>query len=62
MLIFGDLTAFKSSEDPVPTIWVSNHVSMLDTFVFLAADEQLRGKNRRPIKTIYVSSIMSHVI
>jgi 1-acyl-sn-glycerol-3-phosphate acyltransferase len=42
-----------SSEDPVPTIWVSNHVSMLDTFVFLAADEQLRGKNRRPIKTIY---------
>jgi hypothetical protein len=43
-------------EDPVPTIWVSNHVSMLDTFVFLSSDEQLRGKNRRPIKTIYVST------
>lgn len=42
-------------EDPVPTIWVSNHVSMLDTFIFLSSDEQLRGKNRRPIKTIYVS-------
>lgn len=26
---------------------------MLDTFVFLATDEKLRGKNRRPIKTIY---------
>ena len=36
-----------------PTIWVSNHVSMLDTFVFLATDEKLRGKDRRPIKTIY---------
>ena len=29
--------------NPVPTIWVSNHVSMLDTFVFLASDEELRG-------------------
>lgn len=45
------------SEHPVPTIWVSNHVSMLDTFVFLAADEKLRGKNRRPLKTIYVSGL-----
>ena len=43
-------------EDPVPTIWVSNHVSNLDTFVFLSSDEQIRGKNRRPIKTIYVSA------
>lgn len=41
------------AEDPKPAILVSNHVSMLDTFVFLAADEKLRGKNRRPIKTIY---------
>ncbi|KAL7538432.1 hypothetical protein ACHAWF_006086 [Thalassiosira exigua] len=40
-------------DDPEPTIWVSNHVSNLDTFVFLAADEKLRGKNRRPLKTIY---------
>lgn len=41
------------NENPSPTIWVSNHVSMLDTFVFLASDEELRGKNRRPLKTIY---------
>ena len=41
------------TDNPSPAIWVSNHVSMLDTFVFLASDEQLRGKNRRPIKTIY---------
>lgn len=44
-----------ANELPTPTIWVSNHVSMLDTFVFLCADSQLRGKNRRPIKVIYVS-------
>lgn len=43
------------AEEPVPTIWVSNHVSNLDTFIFLSCDEQLRGKNRRPVKTIYVS-------
>lgn len=40
-------------EDQKPSIVVSNHVSMLDTFVFLASDEELRGKNRRPIKTLY---------
>ncbi len=45
-------------EDPVPTIWVSNHVSNLDTFIFLSSDEQIRGKNRRPIKTIYVSAYL----
>ena len=44
------------AEDPVPTIWVSNHVSNLDTFIFLSCDEQLRGKNRRPVKAIYVST------
>lgn len=46
----------NEEEDPVPTIWVSNHVSNLDTFIFLSSDEQIRGKNRRPIKTIYVSA------
>ena len=45
-----------AAEDPVPTIWVSNHVSNLDTFIFLSCDEQLRGKNRRPVKAIYVST------
>lgn len=47
-----DVTPYIT-DNPSPTIWVSNHVSMLDTFVFLASDEELRGKNRRPIKTIY---------
>lgn len=41
------------SDSPEPTIWVSNHISNLDIFVLLAADEKLRGKNRRPIKAIY---------
>jgi hypothetical protein len=50
------------SDEPAPTIWVSNHVSMLDTFVFLASDEKLRGKNRRPIKVIYVSSILPNIM
>ena len=53
---FMNLNIVPHVEDkPQPTIWVSNHVSMLDTFVFLAADEELRGRNRRPVKTLYVS-------
>jgi len=43
----------EMGEEPKPTIWVCNHVSMLDTFVLLASDRELRGKNRRQIKTIY---------
>lgn len=35
---------------------------MLDTFVFLATDEELRGKNRRPIKTIYWKGLESNPI
>ena len=50
-----------AEEDPVPTIWVSNHVSNLDTFIFLSCDEQLRGKNRRPVKAIYVSTTVLDV-
>lgn len=58
LIPFMNLEVVSSSahdENPVPTIWVSNHLSMLDTFVFLSSDEEIRGKNRRPIKTIYVS-------
>jgi 1-acyl-sn-glycerol-3-phosphate acyltransferase len=40
-------------EDPQPSIWVCNHTSMLDTFILLACDQRLRGRNKRPIKTIY---------
>lgn len=39
---------------PEPAIWVINHTSMLDAFVLLAVDAKLRGKNKRPIKVIYV--------
>lgn len=41
-------------DDPVPSIWVANHVSALDTFLLLAADIRLRGgNNKRPVKVIY---------
>jgi len=39
--------------DPQPTIWVSNHISMLDVFFVLALDKKMRGKKRRPIKILY---------
>eukprot|EP00559_Dactyliosolen_fragilissimus_P004504 CAMPEP_0184855980 /NCGR_PEP_ID=MMETSP0580-20130426/1137_1 /TAXON_ID=1118495 /ORGANISM="Dactyliosolen fragilissimus" /LENGTH=344 /DNA_ID=CAMNT_0027350705 /DNA_START=607 /DNA_END=1641 /DNA_ORIENTATION=- len=38
---------------PEPSIWVCNHISMLDVFVLLAKDKTLRGKNKRPIKIVY---------
>lgn len=40
-------------EDPEPSIWVCNHTSMLDVFILLAADQELRGRNKRPIKAVY---------
>lgn len=40
--------------NPEPSIWVCNHTSMLDVFILLASDEKLRGKNKRPIKAVYV--------
>jgi hypothetical protein len=40
---------------PEPSIWCANHVSAIDTFLFLATDDKLRGKARRPIKVVYVS-------
>jgi 1-acyl-sn-glycerol-3-phosphate acyltransferase len=53
---FVNLTVIPFHEkQPEPTIWCANHVSALDTFLLLAADEKLRGKNKRPIKVIYVS-------
>jgi hypothetical protein len=51
----------QENEDPQPSIWVANHVSQLDTFLFLAADVELRGPNKRPIKTVYVSVGMWHL-
>jgi 1-acyl-sn-glycerol-3-phosphate acyltransferase len=39
--------------DPPPSIWVSNHCSLLDVFILLAVDKRLRGPFRRPIKIVY---------
>lgn len=40
---------------PEPCVWVCNHMSMLDVFLLLASDLRMRGKNKRPIKIVYVS-------
>jgi hypothetical protein len=48
----------SDGDEPEPSIWVCNHTSMLDTFILLASDLQLRGPNKRPIKTIYVSFLV----
>lgn len=49
-------------ERPVPRLWVCNHTSMLDTFVLLAADSQIRGPRKRPIKTVYVSKVCASFV
>ena len=59
MIPFVELTITSQEEQkeepPIPSIWCANHVSALDTFLFLATDHKIRGKHRRPIKVIYVS-------
>jgi len=36
-----------------PSLWVCNHISMLDIFFLLALDKKLRGGKTRPIKVVY---------
>lgn len=48
--------------DPQPSIWVCNHISMLDLFFMLALDKQMRGKNRRPIKILYWKGLEANPI
>lgn len=49
-----DGSANKSNNSvPEPSIWVCNHMSMLDVFFLLAADKKMRGRNKRPIKIVY---------
>jgi len=36
-----------------PSVWVCNHISMLDLFVLLGRDHVMRGRKRRPIKIVY---------
>ena len=52
-------TIHHHDECPEPSIWVCNHVSSLDIFMLLATDKKLRGKNKRPIKIVYVSHFKS---
>lgn len=56
--VFADL----EDDDPEPSIWVCNHTSMLDIFFWLATDEELRGKKRRPIKIIYKKDLEKNPI
>jgi len=54
MLPFARVSIVSDPEDdPEPSIYVCNHTSMLDVFFLLAFDEQLRGKKKRPIKSVY---------
>ena len=46
-------------DNPQPSIWVCNHASALDVFMLLAADKTLRGKQKRPLKIVYVSDTLS---
>ena len=39
--------------NPVESVWVCNHSSLLDVFILLASDRQMRGTTRRPIKIVY---------
>jgi hypothetical protein len=61
---FCDLKVIPSSyeqqhpnDKPEPSIWVCNHTSSLDVFMLLASDLRLRGKNKRPLKCVYVSPL-----
>ena len=49
-------------KNPKPTIWVCNHISLLDLFFMLALDNKMRGKNRRPIKILYWKGLESNPI
>jgi len=57
LIPFANIRVVRADEEeekePVPTIWVCNHTSMLDIFLLLAVDKRLRGRNKRPIKIIY---------
>ena len=48
--------------NPQPSIWVCNHISMLDLFFVLALDKKMRGKNRRPIKILYWRGLESNPV
>ena len=49
-------------KNPQPSIWVCNHISMLDLFFVLALDNKMRGQNRRPIKILYWKGLEANPI
>lgn len=55
-----------STEDDEPIIWVANHISPIDTFLFLAFDKHLRGRRRnqqRPaIAVVYWKGLEENVV
>lgn len=64
---FASKRVFVNDDDeqvkkPEPSIWVCNHVSMLDLFFVLALDKKMRGKNRRPIKILYWRQLESNPV
>jgi len=52
----------NSKEEPEPSIWVCNHISMLDCFLLVAGDKRMRGPKRRPIKIVYWKQIENNPI
>jgi 1-acyl-sn-glycerol-3-phosphate acyltransferase len=59
LIPFCKVHAIPHFEDnPQPSIWVCNHESALDIFILLALDLKLRGKRRRPMKIVYVSTTL----
>ncbi|KAL3767136.1 hypothetical protein ACHAW5_003155 [Stephanodiscus triporus] len=64
---FASKSIFVNADDeqvknPEPSIWVCNHISMLDLFFVLALDKKMRGKNRRPIKILYWKGLESNPV
>jgi len=45
-----------------PAVWVCNHISMLDIFFMLAKDQELRGRNCRPLKIIYWKTLENNPV
>jgi len=45
-----------------PTIWVCNHISMLDIFMLMAQDKKVRGKKARPLKIIYWKTLENNPV
>lgn len=52
----------ENYKNPQPSIWVCNHISLLDIFFVLALDKQMRGEHRRPIKILYWKGLESNLV